>query len=247
MMVTRRRWYTAQQYEQRFWADLARQVGSGTRNQLNWYQWKASKLEKRMEKCADGGQNTRGRILEIGSGPIGIINFVGWGERFAIDPLEDFYKQSSTLTKLRKPDVTYTKGTAEGLPYPENFFSLVIIDNVIDHTHGPARALHEIYRVLDYKGLLYLSVNIRTVWGALVHKLLATCRIDKGHPHTFTRGSVRNLLTANHFEIRLEEIEDYRNAKQKDSQSTKIKERIKGYTGISEFVYHAICQKVSTS
>ena len=246
-MVTVNRWLQAQEYEQRFWANLAKEIESGSRKQLAWYQWKASELEKRIARSVDGRQNKHERILEIGSGPIGIVTFLGWGERFAIDPLEDFYRQSSTLTTLRKPEVTYTKGTAEHLPYPDSFFSLVIIDNVIDHTHAPLMVLQEIHRVLEKQGLLYLAVNVHTAWGALVHKLLATCRIDKGHPHTFTNEGIRKLLTDDLFHICLEESEDYRRVKQKYCQSKKMKERIKGYTGIAEFDYHAICQKVSTS
>lgn len=244
MMVTRRRWDTAQQYEQRFWANLARDIESGARKQLAWYQWKASELEKRIENGEDGRQDKRGKILEIGSGPIGIINFLEWGERFAIDPLEDFYRQSSTLTGLRKPEVTYTKGTAEHLPYPDSFFSLVIIDNVIDHTHAPLKVLQEIHRVLQNNGLLYLAVNVRTPWGAVVHKLLSACRIDKGHPHTFTSEGVRKLVTAHPFRICVEETEDYRRVKEKFCQSKKMKEKIKGYAGIAEFVYHVVCEKV---
>ena len=242
-MVTVNRWLQAQEYEQGFWANLAKEIESGNRKQLAWYQWKASELEKRIARSVDGRQNKHERILEIGSGPIGIVTFLGWGERFAIDPLEDFYRQSSTLTTLRKREVTYTKGTAEHLPYPDSFFSLVIIDNVIDHTHAPSKVLEEIHRVLENKGLLYLAVNVRRPWGARFHKFLATFGIDKGHPHTFTRDSVRNLLKANDFQICLEESEDYRMVRQRNCRSAKAKERIKGYTGISEFECRAICQK----
>jgi ubiquinone/menaquinone biosynthesis C-methylase UbiE len=244
-MVTVNRWLQAQEYEQMFWANLAGEIDAGIRKQLTWYQWKASELEKRIEKCGDVRQNKHGRILEVGSGPIGIVNFLEWGDRFAIDPLEDFYSQNSTLTTLRKPEVSYTKGTAEHLPYPDSFFSLVVIDNVIDHTHAPVRALEEIHRVLEHKGLLYLTVNVRTAWGAMIHKWLATFRIDKGHPHTFTNEDIRKLLTAQLFHMRMEVSEDYRAVKEKFCQSKKMKERIKGYTGIAEFLYHVVCQKAS--
>ena len=89
-MVTSNRWHAAQQYEQRFWADLAAKIESGARNQLNWYRWKASEFEKRIQGIVGGRKSTHGKILEIGAGPIGNVNFLEWGERFAIDPLEDF-------------------------------------------------------------------------------------------------------------------------------------------------------------
>lgn len=75
-----------------------------------------------------------GRALEIGSGPIGIVNFLEWGERYAIDPLEHFYRQRQSLIKLRKAGSTYLPGMGEHLPFGDASFSLVIIDNVIDHT-----------------------------------------------------------------------------------------------------------------
>ena len=242
-MVTLRRWLKAQEYEQSFWTSLARRIEADARHQLDWYQWKASELDKRLEKHVDPDQRDLGRVLEIGSGPIGIVNCLEWGQRFAIDPLEDFYEQSPTLTKLRKPGVAYLKGTGENLPYPESFFSVVIIDNVIDHTHSPEKVLDEIYRVLKKNGLLYLAVNIRTAWGAMIHRVLAALYVDKGHPHTITKEAIRELLMANHFEIFTEEFEDYHDLKKKNCRSTDLKAKIKGYLGISEFEYHVVCQK----
>ena len=96
-MTTLRRWLNAQQYERSFWTELTRKIEAGTRHQLDWYQWKASKLEKRLAKYEDTGRKKQGRVLEIGSGPIGIVNCLEWGQRFAIDPLEDFYKGNPHL------------------------------------------------------------------------------------------------------------------------------------------------------
>ena len=245
-MTTLPRWRKAQEYEQNFWRNLESKIEAGTIRQLNWYSWRASELERRLSQYLVERGKTANRILEIGAGPIGIVNFLEWGERFAVDPLEDFYRQSSTLTKLRKPGVAYLQGSGEDLPYADRFFSLVIIDNVLDHTHAPYNVLQEIYRVLDINAFLCFAVNIRTTWGAIVHKLLAALCIDKGHPHTFTKESIRDLLKASHFKIRAEEIEDYHKVRQRYLHSTIVRDKIKGYTGISEFLYHAICQKATT-
>ncbi len=239
--VNRRRWLEAQDYEKSFWEKLARKIENGAVSQLDWYQWKATELEKRLSKFVDEKVRSTRRVLEIGSGPIGIVNFLIYGELFAIDPLEDFYKKRSTLTKLRKPEVTYLKGSGELLPFPDGFFSIVIIDNVIDHTHMPGKILQEILRVLDKDGLLYLAVNIHTKWGAMVHKLLAALYIDKGHPYTFTEMSIQKLLITHQFKISGEEIEDYYQIKQKNCKSKSLKDRIKGYVGISEFQYNVFC------
>jgi SAM-dependent methyltransferase len=235
------RWLKAQEYERGFWQRLGDSIESGTREHLDWYNWRARRLEQRLASIAAGPLD--GKTLEIGSGPIGIVNFLGWGERYAIDPLEHFYSTRPSLVALRKPDVTYLDGTGERLPFEKASFSLVIIDNVIDHTYAPERILREIHRVLGPDGQLYLSVNVHTRWGALLHDLLARLQIDKGHPFTFTSRTLRQLLAANQFQVIHEEVEDYEQAKRADRESTRLTGKIKGFTGLSEFSHSVICRR----
>jgi len=237
-------WHKAQQYERAWWKTVITKIENGAVSQLDWYQWKARELEKRIARYVHDITEGQARVLEIGSGPIGIVNFLGWGERYAIDPLDDFYKESPTLTKLRAPGVTYFKGTGETLPFADSFFALVIIDNVIDHTHEPQKILDEIYRVLENSGVLYLAVNIHTRWGAKAHGLLTTLNIDKGHPYTFTAETIRQLLEGSGFKPCGEIIEDYLEAKRHNCTSKSMKDKIKGYAGISEFQYDAVGTKV---
>lgn len=238
------RWLKAQAYEQAFWQRLGDNIEAGTREHLAWYKWRAGQLEQRLASIPDCGPGGPGRVLEIGSGPIGIVNFLEWGdERYAIDPLEHFYQTRSSLVALRKPGVTYLDGTGEQLPFEGDSFSLVIIDNVIDHTYAPATILHEIERVLRPDGHLYLSVNVHTAWGAVLHSALAVLQIDKGHPYTFTSRTLRQLLAANRFSVLAEEIEDYERARQVDRRSAHLTDQIKGYTGLSEFSHRVLCAK----
>jgi ubiquinone/menaquinone biosynthesis C-methylase UbiE len=236
------RWLQAQEYEQAYWRRLGDSIEAGTREQLDWYKWRAGQLERRLASLPDRGPRA-GQVLEIGSGPIGIVNFLQWGERYAIDPLEHFYRTRPALVSLRTDGVTYLDGTGEQLPFEDASCSLVIIDNVIDHTYAPQKILREIQRVLEPDGRLYLSVNVHTAWGALLHEVLAILRIDKGHPYTFTSRTLRGLLTAHQFVMVTEQIEDYGRARQSDRQSASLKARIKGYTGLSEFLHSVICQK----
>jgi SAM-dependent methyltransferase len=236
------RWQQAQQYEQSFWQQLGDNIEAGTRDQLSWYKWRADQLEQRLREACDT-LPANSRILEIGSGPIGIVNFLTWGERYAIDPLEHFYKTRPSLVAVRRSGVTYLDGTGERLPFDSAIFDLVIIDNVIDHTSAPAIVLHEISRVLKSNGYLYLSVNVHTRWGALLHDCLARLRIDKGHPHTFTSATLGRLLKAHGFTPRLEQIEDYGKTRKADRTSPRLTDRIKGFTGMSEFSHGVICRK----
>ena len=234
------RWRKAQEYEQGFWQRLGDSIEAGAREHLDWYGWRARQLEQRLASVGAGRRD--GKTLEIGSGPIGIVNFLEGGERYAIDPLEHFYSTRPTLVALRRPGVTYLDGTGERLPFEKGTFSLVIIDNVIDHTYAPERILREIHRILEPDGHLYLSVNVHTRWGALLHTLLAVLQIDRGHPFTFTSRSLRQLLVASRFGIMLEHVDDYERAKQADRRSAVLTSKIKGFTGLSEFSHSVICR-----
>jgi SAM-dependent methyltransferase len=236
------RWLEAQKYEQVFWQQLGDRIEAGTTEHLGWYKWRAGQLAQRLAPTLDS-QPPAGRVLEIGSGPLGIVNFLDWGERYAIDPLEHFYRTRPSLVALRTPVVTYLDGTGEQLPFEDASLSLVIIENVIDHTYAPRKILQEIDRVLGRDGRVYLLVNVHTAWGAFLHRVLAVLQIDKRHPFTFTSATFRRLLTANRFEVLTEEVEDYGRIRQMNRLSQRLTDRIKGYTGLSEFTHSMICRK----
>jgi SAM-dependent methyltransferase len=239
------RWQKAQEYERGFWQRLGRNIEEGLVGQLDWYRWRAERLEERLERVP--GFSRSDAVLEIGSGPIGIVNFLAWGDRYAIDPLESFYRQQPSLVKLRNPGATYLSGSGEQLPLGDGSCGLVIIDNVIDHTYAPEKILREISRVLGPAGLLYLSVNVHTPWGAFLHDVLATLRIDKGHPYTFTSEALRRMLVRGGFTTLLEERGDPARARADDRRSTRLTDRIKGFTGLSEFQHLVVCSKTSAS
>jgi len=242
--ITWDRWLKAQEYEQGFWRKSAAAIEKGTVGELDWYGWRARQLEDRLASLPSPVAKT-GKVLEIGSGPIGIVNFLEWGERYAVDPLEHFYRQTPSLTRLRRPGATYLKGTGEQLPMPDASCSLVIIENVIDHTFAPGKILKEISRVLAPGGWLYLLVNVHTRWGAMLHDALAVLQIDKGHPYTFTSRTLRRFMTEHGFSIEREEIESYAEASQKDRDSSGLTDRIKGYTGLSEFRHSVFCRRAA--
>jgi SAM-dependent methyltransferase len=240
--IGRTRWLSAQRYEQDFWRRLGADIAAGARDQLDWYDWRARRLEQRLAAVPDFRSDT-GKILEIGCGPIGMINFLHGADRVGIDPLEQFYRATPSLVQLRRPGVTYLNGTGEQLPLKTGSCSLVIIDNVIDHTQAPGVILNEIHRVLEPYGCLYLSVNVHTLWGAWLHRLLAAARVDRGHPYTYTSGSLRRLLAAHGFTVMTETIDDYRHARLADRRSPELRSRIKGYTGLSEFGHAVVCRQ----
>lgn len=208
-------------------------------SQLEWYGWKAREFEKAIGVLDPG----RIRVLEIGSGPVGIVNYLPWDELYAIDPLEEFYRKNPALIALRNPKVSYSTGIGEDLPFERQSFSVVIIDNVLDHTCDPMRVLEEVARVLYDNGLLYVTLNVRTKWGSRFHAILALLEIDQGHPYSFTRLRIRECLRNKGFSIALEIVEDHRMVRRKNRLSKKSRDRLKSYVGLSECLYTAVCRK----
>jgi ubiquinone/menaquinone biosynthesis C-methylase UbiE len=144
------------------------------------------------------------------------------------------------LCKLRDPQVTYQTATGEKLPFEDGRFALVILDNMLDHVHNPTAVLDEVKRVLAKDGLIYLAMNVHTAWGAFLHTILSKLSIDPGHPYTFTADSLRRFLIDNKLTIHGDETADYYHARKIDRESASLKDKIKGYSGLSEFVYYAV-------
>lgn len=246
MTLFKRRWETAQTYEKRYWKQIADKIAADAENQLTWYGWKAGELEKKLANVSLYFDRESCRVLEVGSGPIGIVGYLKWGEKYAIDPLNDYYMENPSLVALRTNSVSYITGKGEDLPFPDGHFQIAIIDNVLDHVLTPDSVLNEIHRVLSPEGTLYIELNIHTYWGYLLHSALAKLRIDKGHPYSFTDRKINELLRYHGFDINLEVMNDYFQARQEDMTSSSLKRKLKGYIGLTEFIYHAICNKRNT-
>lgn len=244
-MVSRTRWEKAQAYERSYWESRAAQIQSEESGDLSWYGWRAERLHEIVGQAVPelGPSLASARILEVGSGPVGIASFLRAGERVAVDPLCDYYSTQPALIRHRSPDVRYQSVRGEELPFPDAHFDLVILDNVIDHVRNADGVMREIRRVLGEKGVLFFTVNLHPLWGSLLHRMLSKTGVDKGHPHTFTLDGARDLLRQHGFGIRHEEWQDYGEAKRADLSSASAKDRLKGLLGLSEFLYTSVAQR----
>jgi ubiquinone/menaquinone biosynthesis C-methylase UbiE len=244
-MVTEQRWRHAQEYERSYWGKKSDQIAVGSAGRLNWYAWKASEMEKRLTPYFEDHRKGNAKVLEVGSGPVGIVSFLKWGQRYAIDPLEEFFRSDPVLSQLKDPAVCYGQGSGEKLPFGNETFSLVVLDNVLDHAREASGVLKEVHRVLAKDGLLYLAINLHTNFGGVLHSFLSKAMIDRGHPHTFTVKTIRKFIDQHQFLVLSESVDDYFQARQRDRMSHSFKDIIKGYTGLSEFVYYSVCSKKS--
>lgn len=245
-MATESRWKQAQQYEQAHWQRIARGIQAKEGEGLSWYQWRADNLLDIVGKAfgQDKPDFTQAHVLEVGSGPVGLVSGLKAARRVALDPLCDFFSTQPELTEHRDPDVEYVCSQGETIPFDSESFDLIVIENVIDHVQNARGVMDEIYRVLKKDHWLYLSVNCHPLWGAFVHEIVSRLRIDKGHPHTFTLGKIRRFLASLGFELNYEDWEDYAKCRTEDFKSDVLRARLKAVSGLSEFLYTSIHRKI---
>ncbi|NOX18162.1 MAG: class I SAM-dependent methyltransferase [Chlorobi bacterium] len=183
-MDKKSRWELAQEYEQNWWKSVRDNVD------MTFYETFAEEVKKLAAPHIKIKSDTN--ILEIGSGAAGIItHFKESGERYAIDPLEDLYSSVENFTAYRDETVKYFNGKGEALPFPNQKFDLILIDNVLDHCEDPPQVMNEIKRTLKKNGIVFFRQNTYNLWGKFVRRLMEKALIDKGHPFTFTK---KNLL-----------------------------------------------------
>jgi SAM-dependent methyltransferase len=243
-MATTSRWQRAQRYEQDYWSSIASGIAAGSVAQLDWYQWRADELVRKL-RGLDLGSLTEGQasVVEVGSGPVGLVGFFPAAERIAIDPLEPYYVSNPTLTALRNPAVEYRHGAAEQLPCDSGRYDLAIIENCIDHVRDVTAAMDELKRVLKPDGVLYLTVNCRTSWGFVAHRTLSNLRVDAGHPYTFTPQRARRLLRDHGWSPLQFEVGSYGAALRADLAGPDLRDRLKGLLGISEFLVSTVARQ----
>ncbi len=240
-MVRPERWQQAQAYERGYWLSRADDLADS--NDLAFYRWRSEQLCSRLGSIGLGRlTDGTARMVEIGSGPVGIAAFFPGVERIAVDPLSSAYAEHEGLVSWRDPDVQYRDGMGEDLPCEADSADLIVIENCIDHARDVDQVMREIVRVLKPGGVLYLTVNCRTRPGFVVHRILSRLRLDPGHPHTFTLGKTRRLMGQYGFRIL-----DFRNgaywkALRDDLLGPGIQPRLKALLGVSEFVASVVAR-----
>ncbi len=238
------RWKKAQEYEEAFWRSIAEEVAQNSLKRIGFYEWRAGEFRKLLEKTGQSGLLDGSRkIMEIGSGPVGIIGYLPGQDRSAIDPLNRFYSTDPNLTLLRSPGVQYVDAPGEAIPVESSSYDLVIMENCIDHTADPTAVLREIHRVLVPGGTLYLTVNARSRPGYWMHRLLARLELDPGHPHTFTERRFSSFLEAGGFDLSYFESTSWWQAWKRDLTSGGWKPRAKGLLFVSEHLLTAIAKR----
>jgi ubiquinone/menaquinone biosynthesis C-methylase UbiE len=140
-------------------------------------------------------------MLQIGCAVEDAVMYFPYGQRFAIDPLADFYIRH--FERSRNPHVTYFTAIGEAIPFAADVFDLMICNNVLDHMLHPEELLREVRRTLKSDGIFYLSVDVYSTDTYLQRKKREANGevIDPCHPHTFTVETLREMVAAARFHV----------------------------------------------
>ena len=203
-IVQLKRWKLAQQHEKKLWQSINEKQ---LKEHLKYYKKKSQNLLQESTKNLKSTKNIN--ILQIGPGPIDIINQIKIGNKYSIDPLADFYKKKFSFNYK---ETKLIQGVGENLPYEDHFFDIVIFANVLDHTTNPKKVLSEINRVLRSEGILYIEAHFYQKSFIMLSKVFDFLKktftgeiFNPCHPHMFQIKELKKLITKN-FKIYKEKI-----------------------------------------
>lgn len=247
--VSSKRWEIAQEAEKEFWQN--KYPGEVMQIELGDKYFKKSKiLLKKWSKFIKINKKTK--ILQIGCGPLDLINYLKGMKRYSLDPLADFYKEKFPVDYKK---ANLVKGVGEDLPFKDEFFDIVLLPNVLDHTVNPEKVLSEIKRVLKKDGIFYFDIyfyqkgflQLARAWA--FSKKFKKKIFNPAHPHMFTLKKVKSLLSKD-FSILFEEVgrdigvyENISKLKQQ-RKNQKLTKKLPACFGLlGEINYTAICKK----
>lgn len=225
--ITKQRWKEAQEYEKKYWEKHIET------NSLRFLE-RSKKIKSKIKNYI--GLNKKNKILQVGCGPEDVIHYWKEGDLYAIDPQMINYKK---LGILRGNGVKNIQGMGEKLPFQDNFFDLIIINNVLDHCQEPKKVLEEINRCLKKEGILYTETNVRPIYLFPFLKLIWWTKIltARGHPYLFLPNTLRKLIETCNFEI----LSKWSNKQKFKLEDLKSLRKFAQY--ITEYQYACICKK----
>jgi SAM-dependent methyltransferase len=192
------RWGQAQQREAEYW-----KKGNFTDSESKEIEAKYSNFFHRVEEKYQFDEKTS--ILDLGCGATCASVLFKKGIKYGVDPLADEFLQRD-MVKL-EGKIRIFQGTGEYIPFGENFFSVVLCRNALDHMDDVQRVMQEVKRVVKRGGILLLSVYTYAPFIAFLKMAseFIPCIRNVEHPHTFTRGKLVRLCEK-YFDILEEEI-----------------------------------------
>jgi len=147
-------------------------------------------------------------LLEIGCGPICLIQHLPQKNKVYLDPLiDDFRRQFPGML----PEGEFIATTAERIKKPAESFDMIVCLNTISFSLNPELIMHEMERLLKPEGTLVVDMRTHSNLEARLHYLAEQffpyfC--TKTRPYYYSLKGIRSTLSR-HFKIR-EEINQSR-------------------------------------
>ena len=152
------------------------------------------------KRCAPIVQRKKGgRLLDVGCATgtflIGMRQYPGW-ELVGVE----INSQVAQIAR-EQHGLNVLAGTLEQAAFPDNYFDVVTLWDVVEHLHDPAASLREIHRILKPDGLLLFRVPNASGWDARAFGRYWAGLDAPRHLYVFSPHTVKALLEANGFHV----------------------------------------------
>ena len=150
---------------------------------------------KRFDDLAE--YSLKGNILDIGCGAGFFLDVASKNglNTFGIE----LSSEATKKTKLRHPNVF--NGTLEDAKYPDGFFDIITIFDLIEHVMDPNQTIKEVNRILNPGGLAVFTTPDISSWHAKVLKKNWYQINPLQHLYYFSPKTMTMILKKNNFEI----------------------------------------------
>jgi len=191
MSVTPRSWQRAQRMEKKYWQTrLAPDNFPANAMFARNYEYGNLTYSEALVEVVETIQRLRpiqaqDKILQIGCGPLDIINLWKGHQRYGMDPLIPFYRKTYPLP----PDLSINDipKKAEELGELDLSFDIILALNVLDHTEDLLSILRHLRKKLNHGGILYTLTNTWTGAGFMLRRLAYPLGVDRAHTYTLTK------------------------------------------------------------
>ncbi len=101
-------------------------------------------------------------VLDVGCGAAGkSLFYANQGAKtvYGIDPVASYKEEAETLAKEKglEDNFKFIIGDAGNLPFEDNFFDTIILNDAMEHVDEPEKVLEECYRTLKKGGRVYIN------------------------------------------------------------------------------------------
>ncbi len=178
------------QHHEEAWTKLKFNYLPGVKTQEDYADWLESLY--RMGLCAFGlatGYFRDKTVLEVGSGPHGMLACVPHARGLSLDPLMPAF--ASYMRDIWEEQPARVAGLGEQIPARSGMFDVALAINILDHTLEPEKIFGEFFRILKPGGSLLISNNVKSLPGKWISNFGEKFGISRltevFHPHAFTK------------------------------------------------------------